>query len=295
MDDHVVVRSKGDPMTQDTYRRMVLDEWTDAGTVGAWRRWHPKIVVQQQLMKAALLEHAGIRPGMRVLDLASGTGDPAIAIAGEIGDGHVTASDLSADFLRVCEDNAREAGRTNMTFKQADAESLPFADDSFDRVTSRLGVMYFVDAQRALKEIKRVLKPGGTAAFVAWGPAEASPYFLCGIGPFMQRLSPPPPPADAPTPLRFAASGSLSRELGDAGYHRVREEQRSVNLPWPGSPEELWQHLYDVAVPMRPLFDGLVPAERAQAVSEAVAAYNAYYDGSSVNVPAAIVVASGEK
>ena len=78
-----------------------------------------------------------------------------------------------------------------------------------------------------------------------------------------------------------------------AGFVSVREEQRTVDLPWPGPPEELWQHLYDVAVPMRPLFDGLPPAERQRAVAEAVAGYRQYYDGEHVNVPAAIIVASG--
>ena len=280
-------------MTQAAYRQMVLNEWTDAGTVGAWRRWHPKIVVQQELMKEALLAHADVQPGMEVLDLASGTGDPAITIAGLVEGGHVTASDLSPAMLEACTEHAREAGLTNLTCQQADAESLPFADDSFDRVTSRLGIMYFVDVQTALAEIMRVLKPGGVATFLVWGPAEESPYIVCGIGPFMQRLNPPPPPPDAPGPLRFAVAGSLSGELTAAGFVSVREEQRTVDLPWPGPPDELWQHLYDVAVPMRPLFDGLPPAERQRAVAEAVAGYRQYYDGEHVNVPAAIIVASG--
>ncbi len=51
--------------------------------------------------------------------------------------------------------------------------------------------MYFVDVQTALAEIMRVLKPGGVATFLVWGPAEESPYIVCGIGPFMQRLNPP--------------------------------------------------------------------------------------------------------
>src|SRR5215207_6552987 len=110
-------------MSQDLYGKMVHDEWTDAGTVRAWEIWHPKIVVQQEQMKQALLEQACIQPGMHVLDLASGTGDPAITIAELVGHGHVTATDLSPAMLAVCEANARQAGRTNMTFKQADAEA----------------------------------------------------------------------------------------------------------------------------------------------------------------------------
>jgi SAM-dependent methyltransferase len=283
-------------VTQAAYRQMVFDEWSNPLAVSAWRTWHPKIVVQQELMKQELLAQARIEPGMRVLDLAAGSGDPAITIAGLVGaDGEVTALDLSAEMLEVCQDNAREAGRTNMTFACADAEALPFADETFDRVTSRLGIMYFVDAQKALSEIRRVLKPGGIAAFLVWGPAESSPYFLCGLGPFMRRLNPPAPAPDAPGPLRYAAPGSLSRELDAAGFDAVHERQHVVELPWPGSPDELWQHLYDVAVPARPLFDGLEPAERDDAVAEAIAGFGEYYDGVRVNVPAAIVVAAGTR
>jgi SAM-dependent methyltransferase len=283
-------------VTQAAYRQMVFDEWSNPAAASAWRAWHPKIVVQQELMKQALLAQAGIEPGMHVLDLAAGSGDPAITIAGLVGtDGEVTALDVSAEMLEVCEDNARQAGRTNMTFACADAEALPFADETFDRVTSRLGIMYFVDAQKALSEIRRVLRPGGIAAFLVWGPAESSPYFLCGLGPFIRRLNPPAPPPDAPGPLRYAAPGSLSRELGAAGFEAVHEQQDVVELPWPGPPDELWQHLYEVAVPARPLFNGLAPIEREDAVAEAVAGFGEYYDGVHVNVPAAIVVAAGTR
>jgi SAM-dependent methyltransferase len=281
-------------VSQAAYREMVLQEWTDTDTVRAWGAWHSKIVIQQEAMKQALLAAAKIEPGMRVLDLASGSGDPAITIAGLVGEGgEVTALDVSAEMLTVCEDNARTAGRTNMTFVRADAESLPFDEETFDRVTSRLGIMYFVDAQQALSEIRRVLNPGGIVALLAWGPAEASPYMSCGIGPFMRRLNPPAPPPEAPGPMRYAAPGSLSRELYTAEFEAVYEEQQVVDLPWPGSPEELWRHLYEVAVPMRPLFDGLPAADREQAIAEAVSGYEQYYDGEHVHVPAAIVIASG--
>lgn len=69
-------------MTQAAYRQMVFDEWSNPAAVSAWRTWHLKIVVQQELMKQALLAQARIEPGMRVLDLAAGSGDPAIANRG---------------------------------------------------------------------------------------------------------------------------------------------------------------------------------------------------------------------
>jgi SAM-dependent methyltransferase len=275
------------------YRSMVHDEWTNGDTVAAWARWHAKITVQQVNMREALIQHARLEPGMRVLELACGTGDPALEIAIRVGpEGRVTATDLSAQMLDVCRKNASAAGLANMDFAVTDAEQLEFPSASFDRVTSRLGVMYFVDVQRALAEIKRVLVPGGVVALQVWGPPEESPYFANAVGPFVQRLSPPPPPPDAPSPLRFAPPGKLVDALTAAGFHDTREERRSMVLPWPGPPAELWQHIYEIAIPLRPLFDGLSDDERAAALAESVAGYVKYYDGKAVNVPASIITVS---
>ena len=274
----------------DQYRKIVRDEWTDADTVAAWARWHAKITAQQVNMREALIQQARLEPGMRVLDLACGTGDPALEIARRVGpNGHVTATDLSPQMLEECRKNAARAGITNMEFVVADAEHLQFGPASFDRVTSRLGAMYFVDVHSALDGIRRVLVPGGIVALQVWGPVEESPYIMNAVGPFARRLSPPPPPADAPTPLRFAPPGKLVGALTAAGFEEAHEDRHSVVLPWPGPPDELWRHLYDIAIPLRPLFDGLSGDERANAISESVAGYANFYDGHAVNVPASIV------
>lgn len=277
----------------EQYRKVVRDEWTNDHTVAAWARWHAKITAQQVNMREALIQHARLEPGMRVLELACGTGDPALEVARRVGpNGRVTATDLSPQMVDECRKNASAAGVSNMDFAVVDAEALEFGRESFDRVTSRLGVMYFVDAQRALSEIKRVLIPGGIVTLQVWGLPDESPYFMNAVGPFARRLSPPPPPADAPGPLRFAPPGKLVDALNAAGFRDTREERRSMVLPWPGPPDELWQHLYDIAVPLRPLFDGLSGDERSAAIRESVEGYAKYYDGKTVNVPAAIVTVS---
>ena len=84
----------------EQYRKAVRDEWTNGATVAAWARWHPKIVAQQVNMRDVLIQQARLEPGMRVLDLACGTGDPAVEIARRVGpDGRVTATDLSPEML----------------------------------------------------------------------------------------------------------------------------------------------------------------------------------------------------
>jgi SAM-dependent methyltransferase len=280
----------------DQFREVVREEWADPVTVAGWRRWFPKMLAQFQEGTGLLLRAAELEPRMRVLDLASGSGDPALTLAAAVGPaGRITATDSSIGMLALAEEHARSRGVTNIAFKQADAHALPFPDQHFDRVTSKLGVMYFVDCPVALAEIRRVLRPGGRAALLAWGPPDQSAYIQAALGPVLERAQLPPPPPGAPQPFRFAVQGSLTAELERAGFREIREAMHVVPLPWPGPPEELWHHLYDIAAPFRPVVDGLDPDTRDQAVDEVLVRLRRYYDGERTNTPAAIVVASASR
>ncbi len=234
-------------------------------------------------------------PGMRVLDLASGTGEPAITLATRVGpEGSVTALDLSQDLLDIAEKRARSRGLKNFSTQQGDAHSLPFPDDSFDLGTSRFGVMFFRDARKALGELKRVLRPGARACFLAWGRFD-QPYWKSMMGVVHRNVGGPLLPPDGPNPFRFADPGSLSETLRQAGFGSV--EEQSVTLPWawPGPPEEVWQQMKAVAVPFRPLLDR-VPAERWPEIDAEVSREVAhYFDGEKISFGAEVILASGRK
>jgi len=275
-------------------KALVLREWTDSATIDAWTRWHPKIQIQMQSFADEMIGIVGTKAGMHILDLASGTGEPAISFARAVGaSGKVMATDLSAGMLAAAAKNAMQAGLENIEFRQVDAHELPFEDAIFDVVTSRLGVMYFADSQQAFAEIRRVLKPGGQFVLAAWGPIESSPYFLSLVVPFVKRASVPPPQPGSPQPLRYAVPGTLAEELRIAGFSQVNEDVRVINLAWPGTPTELFQHLYDIAVPMRPLFDGLTPDLFKAARDEVDSALAPHFDGQCTITPAAILFAWG--
>ncbi len=115
-----------------------------------------------RLFKRMTVEMSGVRPGMRVLDLAGGTGDLSALFADAVGvDGRVVLADINAAMMAVGRDRLLDHGHAQVGFCQTSAESLPFADASFDCVTIGFGLRNFTDKESALREIRRVLRPGG--------------------------------------------------------------------------------------------------------------------------------------
>jgi ubiquinone/menaquinone biosynthesis C-methylase UbiE len=136
-----------------------------------WGRTAPETVATDDAQNQTLIGAAGIEPGMRVLDLASGAGDPAISIALRVGvDGFVAATDFSPEMLAVARRRASALGLDHVAFAVADMARLPFTGQSFDAVTCRCGVMFPDDRIAVATEARRVLTPGGRVAYLVWGP-----------------------------------------------------------------------------------------------------------------------------
>jgi len=162
------------PVAEKTYRvREVFnsvarryDLMNDLMSAGMHRLW-----------KRVAIESAAVRPGMQVLDLASGTGDLARAMARRAGSkGHVCLADINDQMLRVGRDRAIDAGELQgLSWCQCDAEALPYPDASFDRVTIGFGLRNVTRKEVALAEMLRVLKPGGRALVLEFSKPVSAP------------------------------------------------------------------------------------------------------------------------
>ncbi len=274
-------------------REETRKQWSDQRTTAARSKWYPKLAVFLRGATQAIVDAADLRPGLEVLDLASGMGEPALSVAAAIAPGGcLTATDIDAGILAAAEENATTRGLSNLVFRLVDAEALPFPDQSFDRVTCRFGVMFFADHLKALREARRVLKPGGRAVYVVWGPAD-QPVYAATVGVLEKYVQPPPRDPDAPHPFRFSEPGKLRRALAQAGFERAHEEHRSITMVWNGPPEEYWQQFAEAAAPFRPLIDALPAERRGEAVREIVASLGRYADAAQLNVPGVITVGTG--
>jgi SAM-dependent methyltransferase len=141
-----------------------------------------------------LVDACGLRPGLRVLDVAAGTGNASIPAART--GAAVTASDLTPELLEAGRRQA-EADGIELDWVTADAENLPFEDGSFDVVMSSIGAMFAPHHQAVADELARVCRPGGTIALLSWTPEGMLGHLFKTMGPF----APPPPPGAQPPPL----------------------------------------------------------------------------------------------
>lgn len=270
-------------------------DWNSFGRANASQKWRRQSAVMGNDMTLAIVEAARVQPGMRVLDIACGTGEPAISLATQLaGGGEVVGVDISPAPLKIAEERATQRGLSNVTFQQADAHHLPFPDNSFDCITSRLGVMFFSDLPRALSEMRRVLKPDGRAILLVWGPMD-QPYFLTTIGTILRMLPDAHVPESGRKMFALGNKGVLSQALRQADFSQVKEELVTVPWTWMGSPEEVWEYFKDVAVPFASFLQS-IPVERRPEIDSAVLkAISQYYDGASIKFTATVNIAVAVK
>jgi 2-polyprenyl-3-methyl-5-hydroxy-6-metoxy-1,4-benzoquinol methylase len=239
----------------------------------------------------ALVEYARPHAGMKILDLASGTGEPAISLAVAVGpEGHVTALDLSKDLLKIAEQRAQQRGLKNLAVEQGDANQLPFPNQQFDLATSRFGVMFFED--KAFSECCRVLKSGARACFLAWGSPE-QPYWASTMGVVARHIGESLLQPGGPNPFKFAQPGSLAAVLTHAGFHSVEEETCTVPWTWPGTPEEVWEQCKAVATPFLSALENVPPGKWPDINAEVLKEIRRYIHGDRIEFGATVVLASG--
>ncbi len=251
-------------------------DWTEAAE--GWRKWWRRVEAMAGPVGDRLIQLAAVRPGHRVLDVATGIGEPAVTAARLVGPaGRVVGTDISPGMLEVARERAAELGLGNVEFHEMDAEALDLPESTFDAVLCRFGLMFLPDVDRTLGGIRRLLVPGGRFAASVWGPPERVPMNSVTFGAVARVLELPPPARGTPGLFSLADAAVLACKLRAAGFVEVETETLLVQAEF-DSLGEFMLFLQEVAAPINNLLADESPERRAQ-VWRAVAEANEQFVG----------------
>lgn len=245
------------------YKERQRQEW-DAVAAG-WRKWWELIEAGVQHVSDRILELGEVQPGQRVLDVATGIGEPAVSAARRVGpNGHVTATDQSPQMLEIARERAAALGLQNIEFKEMDAETLELPAASFDAALCRYGLMFLPNLQAALNGMSRSLTPGGRMATAVWDVPPKTPMVSLAMGVMQRLFQPPPPPAGAPGPFALADTSVLEKGLADAGFTDIRTERMTLTIEFP-SAQDYTEFIRDVVPPVRAMLASQPEEKQAEA------------------------------
>jgi len=236
-----------------------------ADYASAWEKWFPIIEQGANRLTSCMLDAAALEAGHRVLDIATGIGEPALAAARRVGPaGRVTGIDLSPAMLEIARRRARQGGLDNAEFRVMDANALDLPVAAFDAALCRWGLMFVDDLAHTLRAIHAALKPGARLAIGVWGTADEVPALSTAARVLHRELGLPPPPQGAGTAFALADGPALAAALQAAGFDEVTRKPLNVHYDYASTSEYL-AHRREVSNLLRETLDGVAEERIARA------------------------------
>lgn len=245
-----------------------LDFWNKAAP--GWKQMWTMLERAAQHVSDRLVELAALKAGDRVLDIASGSGEPAVTAARKVGpSGLVVATDQSPAMLDLARERATALGIRNLKFVVTGAEELAVEERGFDAALCRWGLMFVGDLDAAARRIAQLLSASAKFATAVWSSADKVPMISLGDEAVRALINLPPPPANAPGPLKLADTRPLERALDAAGFKDIRIETSNVRFEVP-SAQTFAEQRRAMSTPFREMLSKQTP-ELQQKVMDALA------------------------
>lgn len=243
-----------------------------------------------------MIEAAGLREGDHVLDVASGTGIDAFMAAPYVGNtGRIVGIDISPRMVDLGNEKAAARGRPNVTFQVMDAERLEFKESLFDAAISKWGLTFFPDTHRALKEVLRVLKPGGRFVTMVFGRPEGTQFLTVAARAAAKHLmSAVVSNSGGPTDFQFGADGALEAAFNAAGFVKVHARRFAVMITCKTS-QIYWDLLIAGTGRLSYHLTRATAQVREAIINEVRTSVERYQTGEGIRLPIEVVIGYGEK
>lgn len=258
-----------------------------------WRRRDDLLRKGTEPVTNRMLELSGLSSGDRLLDIASGTGEPAISAARIVGDeGHVIGIDLVEDMLMVAQDKADQAGLGNIEFRCEDGETFDLAADSVDAVTIRWGLMFMPEPDACLRRAHNVLRKDGHIVIACWAAPERNPFISLLMQVLVNYMDVPTPPPGAPGIFSIADPTRLRDLINAAGFKNIDIEELEIDAIEVEDGQAYWETMSDLAAPVMVLVEQLTDDARERYINEVIDKANSFKTGKTLIMKGSTWIAS---
>ena len=278
-------------MDHEEYRAESRARWEEAA--GGWEARREAFQRGAQAVSMRMIDLLDLQPGQRIVELAAGVGDTGLLAAELVAPGgSVLITDGAEAMVEATRRRAEQLGARNVETRQMEAEWIDLPTASVDGVLCRWGYMLLADPETALRETRRILRPGRSVVFAAWTDPDANPWMtainrsVVELG-FGERPSP-----DEPGPFAFSDRGRIEKLLDAAGFEELELEAFDFAFTF-ASQDEHWEHQLAMSTRLGEQVAGLSPAEHT-ALRDAVDAKTARHlaEDGTLRLPARTWVAA---
>jgi ubiquinone/menaquinone biosynthesis C-methylase UbiE len=265
------------------YKEAERQSWNSVAA--GWQKWWKPIEKGAEKVSRRLIELAMIKPGSRVLDMATGIGEPAITAAKQVGsNGHVLATDISPQMLSNAKRRAISLGLQNVIeFKEGDTETMDLPASTFDAALCRFGLMFLPDLKGGLSNIFRSLVEGGHFAAAVWASPDQDTLIATTMNTVMKETNSLPPPQGTPGPFSLSDENSLKNSFMMSGFKDITVERMHVSFDF-DSPDDFTTFAVETAGPLQKMLANQIEERKKEILKAITEAAKKYADNNTGQV-----------